>query len=80
MTPTSAVLQHSGCTLSALAACRLDKGVAGFRYLATSSTVTLEGVDDGEGLRNTLDAMHIIGLSELECDSVLQVCCALQSH
>ena len=45
----------------------------GFRYLAQSSTVSLEGVDDGEELRNTLDAMHIIGLSEGECESVLQV-------
>ena len=46
----------------------------GFRYLAQSSTVALEGVDDGEGLRNTLDAMHIVGLSEAECEAVLQVC------
>ena len=53
--------------------CRLERGVMGFRYLAQSSTVSLEGVDDGEELRNTLDAMHIIGLSEGECESVLQV-------
>ena len=45
----------------------------GFRYLAQSSTVSLEGVDDGEELRNTLDAMQIIGLSEGECESVLLV-------
>ena len=45
----------------------------GFRYLAQSTTVALEGVDDGEGLRNTLDAMHIVGLTEGECESVLQV-------
>ena len=45
----------------------------GFRYLAQSTTVALEGVDDGEGLRNTLDAMHIVGLTAAECESVLQV-------
>ncbi len=39
--------------------------MAGFRYLA-SDTVSLENVDEAEALRNTLDAMSIVGLSQQE--------------
>jgi len=39
--------------------------VAGFRYLV-SDTVSLENVDEAEALRNTLDAMSIVGLSQQE--------------
>lgn len=37
----------------------------GFRYLK-SDTVTLDNVDEAESLRNTLDAMSIVGLLPAE--------------
>ena len=39
--------------------------MSGFRYLV-SDTVSLENVDEAEALRNTLDAMSIVGLSQQE--------------
>ena len=51
---------------------RLEKGASGFRYLAKSSTLTLPGVDDAEGLRMTMDAMAIVGMSDGERQAVLQ--------
>ena len=51
--------------MKAWRACRLEAGVAGFRYL-DSETVSLENVDEAEALRNTLDAMSIVGLSQQE--------------
>ena len=42
--------------------------MSGFRYLI-SDAVSLENVDEAEALRNTLDAMTIVGLSQAE-----QVC------
>ena len=48
--------------------CRLEGGAQGFRYLRESQSeaapcFTLDDVDDGEGLRSTLDAMQIVGIS-----------------
>ena len=57
--------------------CRLEKGAAGFQYLAQSSTLTLPGVDDGEGLRSTLDAMAIVGLTDAEIQAVLRTVAAV---
>ena len=57
--------------------CRLERGAEGFKYLASSTTFALAGVDDGEGLRTTLDAMAIIGLSEQERDAVLRIVAAV---
>lgn len=56
--------------------CRLEKGAAGFRYLNQSSAsadpcYALKDVDDGEGLRSTLDAMAIVGIGEAEREAVL---------
>jgi hypothetical protein len=50
---------------------RLEGGAPSFRYLAESSSsaeppcFALEDVDDGEGLRSTLDAMRIVGIGEV---------------
>jgi hypothetical protein len=46
---------------------RLQAGASGFRYLSQSqagaeSCYSLDDVDDGEGLRTTLDAMQIVGI------------------
>ena len=56
-----------------VSSCRLAGGASSFRYLAKSSTLTLPGVDDAEGLRSTLDAMAIVGLNEDERNAILQV-------
>lgn len=57
---------------------RLQGGASSFRYLSKSSTFTLPGVDDSEGLRQTLEAMRIVGLNENEREAVLQtVACVL---
>ncbi|KAK9796643.1 hypothetical protein WJX73_007169 [Symbiochloris irregularis] len=56
---------------------RLEKGAEGFHYLSGSETYQLDGVDDGEGLRTTLDAMAIIGLREQEREAVLRVVAAV---
>lgn len=53
------------------------RGAASFRYLSKSSTLTLPGVDDAEGLRSTLDAMAIVGLNEVERQAVLQTVAAV---
>lgn len=47
---------------------RLEGGVRKFRYLQSEVTA-LADVDEAEALRNTLDAMTIVGLSQAE-----QVC------
>ena len=62
--------------------CRLEQGAAGFRYLNQSSNssapcYTLKDVDDGEGLRSTLDAMSIVGISEAEREAVLRTVAAV---
>lgn len=58
--------------------CRLQGGASSFRYLSKSSAFTLPGVDDAEGLRQTLEAMRIVGMSLKECDAVFQtVACVL---
>ena len=44
---------------------RLGSGVSGFRYLV-SDAVALDNRDEAEALRNTLDAMTIVGLSQAE--------------
>ncbi len=46
--------------------------MSGFRYLI-SDAVSLENVDEAEALRNTLDAMTIVGLSQAE-----QVCALIR--
>eukprot|EP00884_Botryococcus_braunii_P001103 jgi/Botrbrau1/10994/Bobra.0234s0017.1 len=56
---------------------RLEGGAPSFRYLAQSDTFTLADVDDGEGLRSTLDAMAIIGLGEEEREAVLRTVAAV---
>lgn len=56
---------------------RLEGGPASFQYLAQSDTFTLADVDDGEGLRTTLDAMAIIGLGEEEREAVLRTVAAV---
>ena len=61
---------------------RLEQGAAGFRYLNQSSNsaapcYTLKDVDDGEGLRSTLDAMSIVGISEAEREAVLRTVAAV---
>ena len=61
---------------------RLEQGAAGFRYLHQSSNsaapcYTLKDVDDGEGLRSTLDAMSIVGISEAEREAVLRTVAAV---
>ena len=61
---------------------RLEKGVAGFRYLNQPSAsaepcYALADVDDGEGLRSTLDAMAIVGISEAEREAVLRTVAAV---
>lgn len=68
---------HSNQALKALRLCRLERGASGFRYLSKSSTLTLPGVDDAEGLRSTLDAMAIVGLNEYERQAVLQTVAAV---
>lgn len=45
--------------------------------MAQSDTFTLADVDDGEGLRTTLDAMAIIGLGEEEREAVLRTVAAV---
>ncbi len=62
--------------------CRLEKGAAGFRYLNQASSsaepcYTLKDVDDGEGLRSTLDAMSIVGIGEAEREAVLRTVAAV---
>lgn len=62
--------------------CRLEKGAAGFRYLNQPSAsaepcYSLNDVDDGEGLRSTLDAMAIVGISEAEREAVLRTVAAV---
>ena len=57
--------------------CRLEAGASGFLYLAQSSTLTLPGVDDGEALRSTLDAMAIVGMSVAERQAVLRTVAAV---
>ena len=62
--------------------CRLEKGAAGFRYLNQASSsaepcYTLKDVDDGEGLRSTLDAMAIVGIAEAEREAVLRTVAAV---
>lgn len=61
---------------------RLEKGAAGFRYLNQPSAsaepcYALADVDDGEGLRSTLDAMAIVGISEAEREAVLRTVAAV---
>lgn len=46
---------------------RLEAGAPGFQYLShrqgeAEPCFTLNDVDDGEGLRSTLDAMQIVGI------------------
>lgn len=62
--------------------CRLEKGAAGFRYLNQSLAsadpcYALKDVDDGEGLRSTLDAMAIVGIGEAEREAVLRTVAAV---
>ena len=62
--------------------CRLEKGAAGFRYLNQASSsaepcYALKDVDDGEGLRSTLDAMAIVGIAEAEREAVLRTVAAV---
>jgi len=62
--------------------CRLEKGAAGFRYLNQPSAsadpcYALKDVDDGEGLRSTLDAMAIVGIGEAEREAVLRTVAAV---
>ena len=66
---------------------RLQGGVTAFRYLvplgadpsspATAASLRLADVDDGEGLRATLDAMDVIGLDETAVEAVLRVVAAV---
>jgi len=46
---------------------RLEKGWSSFNYLAGSETFSLSEVDDGEAFRETMDAMAIVGLTEMVC-------------
>ncbi|BDA45618.1 Myosin-17 [Coccomyxa sp. Obi] len=61
---------------------RLEGGAQGFRYLRESQSeaapcFTLDDVDDGEGLRSTLDAMQIVGIGEAEREAVLRTVAAV---
>ena len=44
---------------------RLERGWSSFNYLAGSETFSLTEVDDGEAFRETMDAMAIVGLTEM---------------
>ena len=44
---------------------RLERGWSSFNYLAGSETFSLSEVDDGEAFRETMDAMAIVGLTEM---------------
>lgn len=62
--------------------CRLEAGAQGFRYLRESQSdaepcYALEDVDDGEGLRSTLDAMAIVGITEAEREAILRTVAAV---
>ncbi len=46
---------------------RLERGWSSFNYLAGSETFSLSEVDDGEAFRETMDAMAIVGLTEMVC-------------
>ncbi|DBB00655.1 hypothetical protein WJX82_006589 [Trebouxia sp. C0006] len=52
---------------------RLERGWSSFNYLAGSETFSLTEVDDGEAFRETMDAMAIVGLTEMERDAVLAI-------
>ena len=61
---------------------RLEQGAAGFRYLNQGSNsaapcYALRDMEDGEGLRSTLDAMAIVGISEAEREAVLRTVAAV---
>nr|AAB53061.1 myosin [Acetabularia peniculus] len=48
-----------------------------FRYLAQSNSFSLGDRDDVEEFRKTMEAMRIVGLTELEQDSVLRIVAAI---
>ncbi len=43
----------------------MERGWSSFNYLAGSETFSLTEVDDGEAFRETMDAMAIVGLTEM---------------
>ena len=57
----------------------LPEMAADFAYLSQSEIVTLENMDDANGFAKTLHAMHIIGLSIDQIESVLK-CTAAVLH
>lgn len=54
----------------------LEGGARSFRYLK-SETYTLPNVDESEALRNTQDAMSIVGLDAAEQDSIFGIAAAI---
>lgn len=51
---------------------KLPEKATDFQYLAQSNTITLDTIDDVQSFRDTLHAMHVIGLSPDQVRSVLR--------